>query len=125
MLREHRGRGIIVILSDFLTIGDLHRAHNLLSSRGLEVFGIQVLGPTEIDPHVAGDMRFVDCETGARLDVSAGGDLVTIYQEYRQAYQRNLEQMCRQRSGRFVSINSADPLDFVLFDLLRRRGWIR
>lgn len=125
LLREHRGRGVIVIVSDFLTTGDLKRAHNLLFSRGLEVFGIQILSPTEIDPEMTGDIRMVDCETTQALDVSAAGDLVNIYHEYRLAYQRNLEQLCQQRSGRFVSIGSNDPLDNVLFDLLRRRGWVR
>ena len=125
MLKEHRGRGVVLVLSDFLTGGDLHRAHNLLYGRGLEVFGIQILSPAEIDPELEGDLRFVDCETGQTLDVSSAGDLLGIYQQYRAAYQKNLEQLCRQRSGRFVSISSADSLDFLLFDLLRRRGWLR
>ncbi len=125
VLRRHRGRGIVVLLSDFLTFGDLHKPLNLLYSAGLEVFAVQILSPTEIDPEVAGDLRFVDCEDGQMLDVSSAGDLLGIYQEHRLALERELEVQCRRRSGRFLSISSHDPIDWVLFDLLRRRGWTR
>ena len=35
-LRQHRGRGVAVLLSDFLTFGDVPRAMNSLFSKGLE-----------------------------------------------------------------------------------------
>ena len=43
----------------------------------------------------------------------------------RAALEEELALLCRQRSGRFLSISSRDPLEWVLFDLLRRKGWIR
>ena len=64
MLRFHRGRGIAILLSDFLTFADLTRSLNLLFSSGLEVWGLQVLAESEINPNVQGDLRFVDSETG-------------------------------------------------------------
>jgi len=125
LLKTHRGRGVIVVLSDFLTTGDLQRSLNALFSHGLEVFGLQILGPSELDPELTGDLRMVDSETGETLDVSAVGDLVGLYHEYRDAFQRRLETLCRQRSGRFVSTSAGEPLEAVLFDTLRRQGWVR
>lgn len=124
VLRFHRGRGICVIVSDFLTFGDLKRGFNRLHATGLELLGLQILGPSEIDPQVTGDVRFVDVETADTLDVSSAADLVAIYQEYRASYERELAALCQQRAGRFVSLDSWAPLEWVLFDLLRRRGWI-
>ena len=124
MLKRHRGRGAVVICSDFMTTGDLRRATNMLFSRGLEIFGLQVLGPTEIDPDITGDMRLIDSETDDVLDVSAAGDLAVIYQEYRAAFQRDLEAICQQRSGRLVTVSAGEALEFVLFDQLRRKGWV-
>src|SRR5262249_15451071 len=60
MLRVHRGRGVLVILSDFLTTGDLRRAFNAVSSRGLEIFALQILAPAEHDPDLSGDVRLID-----------------------------------------------------------------
>ena len=125
MLRDHSGRGVVLIVSDFLTYRDPAGALTRLVSAGLEIFGIQVLGPTEIDPEVAGDTRFVDSEGAGTLDVSAAGDVVGIYQEYRHRHERQLENLCRHRGGRFLSISSESPISYVLFDLLARKGWIR
>ena len=123
-LRRHRGRGAALVLSDFLTFGDLGRAMNLLFGSGLEILGLQVLAPEEIDPELAGDSRLTDSETGERLDVTAGGALVSLYQEHRAAYEAGLSDGCSRRGGRFVSTGSRDGLEWVIFDLLRRKGWI-
>jgi uncharacterized protein (DUF58 family) len=125
VLRRHRGRGIVILLSDFLTFGDFQRPLNLLFSAGLEIFAVQILIPTELNPELTGDLRFVDCESGQTLDVSSAGDLLGIYHEHRLALEEELGILCRQRSGRFLSISSQDSLDWVLFDLLRRKGWVR
>jgi hypothetical protein len=124
VLKFHRGRGIAIVLSDFLTFGELSRPFNMLYSNGLEVFAIQILGPSELDPDLSGDLRFVDAETSQTLDVTSVGELVGIYHEHRLALEEQIAIQCRQRSGRFVSINSQDPLDWVLFDLFRRQGWV-
>ncbi len=123
-LKYHTGRGIAVLLSDFLTFGDLKRSLNRLTGAGLEIFAVQVLGPAELSPEVDSDVRLVDSETGDTLDVSPG-ELLEIYSEYREEFQRNLALMCRQRLGRFVSVASTDSLEWVLLDLLRRRGWVK
>lgn len=123
-LRQHSGRGVVIVLSDFLTSGDLRRAFSLLHGSGLEVFALQILAPSEIDPEVTGDLRFVDVETAAQLDVTSAADLVAIYQEYRAAHERMIETLAQQRSGRFLSISAAEPFERVFFDLLRRKGWV-
>jgi uncharacterized protein (DUF58 family) len=125
MLRLHRGRGVVVIVSDFLTIGDLPRSFNLLNSSGLEIFGLQILGPSELEPDLTGDLRFVDCENGATLDVSSARELLAIYHEHRQALTANLEAHCRRRNGRFTQLSSTDELKTILFDSLLRKGWVQ
>src|SRR4029434_932247 len=123
-LRQHTGRGVVIVLSDFLTSGDLRRAFSLLHGAGLEIFALQILGPGEIDPEVTGDLRFFDSETAAHLDITAAGDLLAIYQEYRAAHRQMLETLAQQRSGRFLSIRAAEPFEHVFLERLRRKGWV-
>ena len=123
-LRRHSGRGVAILLSDFLTPGDLQRAFNLLHSAGLEIFAAQILSPSELAPELAGDLRFVDSETHATLDISSAGDLLALYQEYRDAHQARLAELCRQRQGRFLAVSAAESHEHVLFDVMRRRGWL-
>ncbi len=124
VLRRHTGRGVAIVLSDFLTPGDLQRPLNLLHNAGLEIMALQILGPHEIEPELNGDLRLVDSETVGTLDLTASADLLALYQEYRVAHERQVAFLCQQRNGRFLSTSSADPLDTLLFDQLRRRGWI-
>jgi uncharacterized protein (DUF58 family) len=124
LLRHHRGRGVCVIVSDFLTFGDLKRGFNLLSAAGLEPLGIQILSPREIEPDVANDLRLVDSETQETLDVSSGADLLNLYQEYRQRLEDELALLCQRRSGRFLPVSSTTPVESVLFDQMRRKGWL-
>lgn len=124
LLQRHRGRGVVCVLSDFLTFGDLRKSFNALLSHGLKLMAVQILGPTEIDPDVSSDLRLVDSESAEILDVSAAGELVSIYQEYRQNFERHLEVLCRQRNGRFLSTSSDVPFGSLMFDTMRRKGWV-
>ena len=123
-IARHVGRGAVVLLSDFLTFGDLHAALNRLFSAGLEIFAVQVLGPSEIEPELDTDLRLVDSESATTLDVTSGADIIELYLEHRERFAQQLSTLCQQRAGRFVSISSDDSLDYVLFDLLRRKGWV-
>src|SRR5580704_17842469 len=125
VLRRHRGRGIAVVLSDFLTFGSLGRSFNLLFSAGLEVSALQILSPAEIEPELTGDLRFVDSETQETLDVSNVGELLSVYHDRRHALERELDEHCRRRRGRFLTTRSDDPIEWLLFDRLRRQGWVR
>lgn len=124
MLRFHRGRGIAIIISDFLTLGDLTRSLNLLYSSGLEVWGLQVLGESEINPNVQGDLRFVDSETGETLDITNAAELLNVYHDQRLWLMESLDAMCRRRNGRFLSVSSALSVTEILFDQLCRQGWV-
>ncbi len=123
-LQHHAGRGVVILLSDFLSFGTLRRAFNALYSHGLEILALQILGPTEIDPDITSDFRLVDAELEETLDVSVSGDLLRFYQDHRAAYEEEMRALCQSRSGRFLATSTVDPLETVLFDTLRRQGWI-
>ena len=123
-LTRHVGKGIVILLSDFLTFGDMRASLNRLYSAGLETFAVQILGPTEVEPELTGDLRLIDSESTAILDISAAPDILDLYHEHREAFAHALSTLCQQRAGRFVSISSTDDFDGVLFDLLRRKGWV-
>ena len=125
VLVQHRGRGIAVLLSDFLTYGAMDRPMNMLFSAGLEVFAVQLLSGIELNPELTGDLRFVDSETGMTLDVSSVGDLIGFYHDHLAGLQDHLAALCRQRSGRFICMDSGLPLETMVFDVLKRKGWVQ
>lgn len=123
-LRQHRGRGIVFVLSDFLTTGDLKRAFNLVNSSGLEVFALQILSPAELNPEVSGDFRLVDSESEGTLDISNAAALLSLYHEYRAAHEAEVTALCQQRRGKFLSTNSEEPFERLFFETMRRKGWV-
>lgn len=86
---------------------------------------MQILGPTEIDPDMTGDLRFVDAENNLTLDVSSVGELLGIYHEHRLGLENHLALEARRRNGRFLACSSGMSVKEVVFDSLLRRGWIR
>lgn len=124
MLKRHRGKGIIVLLSDFLTYGDLKRTFNTLNNSGLEIFACQILGERELDPDLTSDLRLVDCENNDVLDVTVQDNLLGLYHEYLSNFQNTIAALARQRGGHYLCVNTADELSSVLFDQMRREGWL-
>ncbi|MEZ6126556.1 MAG: DUF58 domain-containing protein [Planctomycetaceae bacterium] len=125
VLKFHRGRGVAILLSDFLTFGNLTRIMNMLFSNGLEIWGLQILCDSERDPVLEGDLRLVDSETGDTLDITNAGELLSMYHDHRMWQQEMLNDLCRGRSGRFASISSSTPLESVLLDQLCKQGWVQ
>ncbi len=125
VLRQHRGRGIVVLLSDFLTFGDLNPALNSLFSAGLEIHAVQMLSDLELQPDLTGDVRLMDSETGETLDISGAAELFGLYQDQLAWQEIELTNACQKRSGRFMRVSTSTPLETILFDRFRRKGWIR
>src|SRR6202165_1959043 len=56
------GKGIVVLLSDFMDKGGYEDALRYLVARQLDIYVIQILSQEEIDPEIVGDLRLVDIE---------------------------------------------------------------
>src|SRR5947209_1018459 len=56
------GKGIVVVLSDFMDKGGYEEALRYLVARQLDVYVIQILSQEEIDPDIVGDLKLVDAE---------------------------------------------------------------
>ena len=123
--QRFRRRGLVLILSDFMTSGDLNRAFNMLYRAGLEIHALQILSEDELTPDLSGDLRLVDCETGATLDLSAAEELAQRYQESLAQQQELLADACRRRMGRFLRVSSQCTVDEVAVGQWCRAGWIQ
>ncbi len=125
VLKFHKGKGVAILVTDFLTFGDIKRSFNLLFSAGLEIYALQILSPAELEPEITGDIRLLDSENSATLDISSAGDLLHFYHEHKNAFISEIEKNVRQRSGRYVLVPSDTNIKTVLFEILLRKGWIK
>ena len=49
VIKHHTGKGLAIVISDFMTIGDMNKAFNLLFSNGLAPYALQILSPAELN----------------------------------------------------------------------------
>ena len=96
-----------------------------LAARGFEVTVLHVLAPDEVNPDLSGDLKLVDAETGAEVEVTADYDLLQRYRDGLAAWREELCRFCGARGMHYVPVETSVPFEELLFALLRRRGILR
>ena len=119
---EARQTGMAVVLSDFLDQDGYEAGLAALVGRGFQVHAVQILSSEELAPTAHGDLRWVDCESGAAQEVTFGRYRMKAYQETVQSYVQKLREHCQSRGVTFLSVSSAAPLEQVLLRQLRETG---
>jgi uncharacterized protein (DUF58 family) len=119
------GKGIVVVLSDFMDKGGYEEALRYLVARQMDIYAIQILSQEEIDPDVTGDVKLVDVEDDDAAEVTVNMPLLRRYRENLAAYQRGLAEFCTKRGVAFLSTSTRVPFDKLVLTYLRQRGLVR
>jgi uncharacterized protein (DUF58 family) len=96
-----------------------------LSSLKQEIWFLQVLSSEEISPSFLGDLKLIDSESDAVVNVSMNPGIVSDYVKRLMEHNRELEKICRRYGGHFISVSDADSMQGILFHELPSRGLIR
>ncbi len=122
---QRRGRGVMIVFSDFLFKEGYESGLRLLSGRGYDVMCVQVLSPQEEDPPIAGDLRLKDIEDGDLAEVTISAPLLKRYKATLAAYCQQLQEFCVRRDMGYLRVNSKTPIDVLMLDYLRKRGVLK
>jgi uncharacterized protein (DUF58 family) len=113
-------RGPMVLVSDLFDPA-AERAISELAGTRCELSVIHVLADDELDPPLEGDLRLVDRETGAAVDVTVDLGTLDAYRKRLGAWQAELAGVCQRRGAAYVPVASSLPLADLVFAELRRR----
>jgi uncharacterized protein (DUF58 family) len=119
------GKGIVVVLSDFMDKGGYEDALRYLVARQMDVYAIQVLSQEEIEPDVTGDLKLVDVEDDDVAEITVNGPLLQRYQENLHAYRAALHEFCTRRGVTCLFTSTQVPFDRLVLTYLRQRGLVR
>ncbi len=125
---SRQGKGVMVILSDFLYKEGYEKGLRYLTGGGYDTFCLQVLSPEEVDPGkhgLAGDLRLTDVEDDAVADVTVSAALMKRYKENLNAFCGKLREFCVRRGMMHVTIDTATDMSVLLLDYLRKRGLLK
>lgn len=124
-----RGKGILIVFSDFFFKEGYETGLKLLKGHGYDVFCIQVLSPQELEPAgpngLLGDLRLKDIEDGDLAEVTISAPLLKRYKANLAAYCDQLRAFCAQRDMQLITVRSDTPIETLVLDYLRKRGVVR
>ncbi len=116
------GKGIVVLISDFLDPEGYEEALKRLLGNKLDVYAVQILAPEEIDPEVKGDLKLVDAEDGAFQEITVSQPLLKQYKKTLENYCGGIKDFCTRRGASYVFGSTAQPFDQLILTALRRGG---
>jgi uncharacterized protein (DUF58 family) len=122
---RYRGKGVVVLLSDFMDKGGYADGIRYLLSRDLDLYAIQVLSPEEIDPPLAGDLKLLDVEDSDTAEVTISKPLLDRYKANLQAYCTELKNHCTRRGITYLFTSTRVGFDVLVMAYLRQRGLLR
>jgi len=127
---SHQGRGVVIVISDFLGINDPSRGLNDVAGgrHGFDSYAVQVLAPGELEPEreaevgLVGDLRLTDAESGRAAEVTVSAALIGRYKERLEAFLERFGRACAARDIAHSLVRSDADLDALMLGYLRRRG---
>ncbi len=113
-------RGPLILISDLFD-ANAERAISELAGTRCEVAVLHTLSPDELDPPLEGDLRLLDTESGAGVDITADLSTMDAYRARLTAWQAGLDAVATKRRVAYVPVPTTLPLADLVFAELRRR----
>jgi uncharacterized protein (DUF58 family) len=123
-----QGKGVMVILSDFLFKEGYEKGLRYLAGGGYDTFCLQILAPEEIDPGrhgLAGDLRLTDVEDQDHAEVTVSSALLKKYRENLNGWCGRLRDFCVRRAITHMTVDTSTDMGTLLLEYLRKRGLLR
>lgn len=125
VVATRRGAGIMVVLSDFLFKAGYEQGFRRLLGRQYDVYAVQVFAPQELEPQLTGDLRLIDVEDADVAEVTVSSALVKFYKRNLASYCDELRAFLTARGATHVLTNSAEQVESLVLNYLRRIGLLR
>ena len=119
------GRGVVIVVSDFLDKGGVAEGLRYLAARNLDVCAIQILAPEDVEPGLTGDLKLTDIEDGDETEVTLTPYLLNRYRSAVAAFRADLHDQWTRRGMTFLTTTTAVPFDRLVLNVLRARGLVR
>jgi len=119
------GTGVMIVLSDFFFKQGYDTGLRRLIGREYDLYVIQVLSPQEVSPELTGDLKLLDIEDADAAEITVSGALMKYYKRNLTAYCNELKDFCTRRGAVYVLANSADSVESLVLNYLRRIRLLR
>ena len=111
---KHTGKGVVVVISDFLDKRGYQDALRYLLARNLDIYVIHVLSREEVEPEIVGDLRLVDAEDDDEAEITvmyAALLAAFIDKDNLNAFVGSLKDWCTKRGITYIFTTNQNPFD--------------
>ncbi|MBN1947508.1 MAG: DUF58 domain-containing protein [Bradymonadales bacterium] len=122
---QNRRRGVAIVISDFYDPKGFEEGINALRFQKFEPIVCQVHDETDLEPLLFGDVELVDCETGARVEVTVTRELIKRYREVHRRLVSQVEQFCRAKGAMYFAAPVHLPFEDLVLAVLRSGGFLK
>ena len=122
---RHAGKGVVVVISDFLDKHGYQDALRYLLARNMDIFVIHIMSQEEVEPELVGDLRLVDCEDDETAEITISAPLLKRYKDNLNAFVGGLKEWCTQRGITYIFTTNQFPFDKLILNYLRQRGLVK
>jgi len=119
------GKGVVILLSDFMDKGGYEDALRYLVARQYDIYLIHVLSHEEIEPDLMGDLKLIDVEDFDEAEVTVGGPLIKKYKQNLASFRAGLQDFCLKRGVTYLFTSNQVPFDKLVLTYLRQRGLVK
>ena len=122
---KHPGKGIVVVVSDFLDKRGHADALRYLLARNMDIYVIHVLAREEVEPELTGDLKLVDSEDDDFAEITVSAPLLKRYKDNLNAFVGGLKEWCTKRGITYIFTTNHNPFDKLILNYLRERGLVK
>ena len=122
------GRGMVIVISDYLLREGYENGLRALAARGWDVFALQILSPQEMDPRAGDqspDVRLVDSENKSEVEITLTSSVVRDQKRRLESFNATLRETCLKLGVRQMTIDTAVDYQKFLLESLRRQGLLK
>jgi uncharacterized protein (DUF58 family) len=122
---KHTGKGVVVVISDFLDKHGYQDALRYLLARNMDIYVIHVLSREEVEPELVGDLRLVDAEDDDMAEITVSAPLLKRYKDNLNAFIDDIRGWCTKRGITYIFTTNQNPFDKLILNYLRERGLVQ
>jgi uncharacterized protein (DUF58 family) len=123
-LRTSRA-GLVILISDFFSENGFEEGIKRLRYGKHDIVLVHTLAPDELDPALLGDVRLVDVETKAGVDVSATRQAMQAYARRLNAFVGEIQSFAHKAGCSYLLANTATSFEDLVLKQFRTLGLAR
>jgi uncharacterized protein (DUF58 family) len=112
---KYVGRGLLIVISDFLDDQDCVKPLQYLADYGHELMLLQVYAQEDRVPPWKGELDLEDAETGQHVELSFDNAALKQYTAAFDAYTETIQRLALRNNGRFASVSTSMPVEEAIF----------